>query len=120
MLPHPIEEGGVWLLIIFSSLCYPSFCFIPMILQDKDDNWKFSRLFHQNLSPFENSAILHEWMIGMCNFVHDCVIICFYWYQMNNNSVRKSKRKICRKRRKKGNIVSRVNELFRYRVRTYS
>ena len=35
--------GEGWLLIVFSSLYYPSFCFIPIPLKDNDINWKLSQ-----------------------------------------------------------------------------
>ena len=80
MLLHEIEGvEGVWLLTLFLSLYYPSFCFIPIPLKDKDINWKFSWLLHQHLFLFENSTLLYQWMIAMCNFLHDCIIIYFYW-----------------------------------------
>lgn len=46
------REGveGLRLLIIFSSLYYPSVFFIPIPLKDKDVNWKFSQCKLQNAS----------------------------------------------------------------------
>lgn len=73
------RKGEVWLLIVFSSLYYPCFSFIPIPLIDKDVNWKLSWLLHQHLCLFENSTLLFRWMIWMCNFLHGCMIICFYW-----------------------------------------
>ena len=81
------EWVGIWLLIVFSFLYYPSFSFIPIPLKDKDVKWKFSQLLHQRLCLFENSTLLYQWMVEMCNFLHDCIIICFYWLNTSRKTL---------------------------------
>ena len=62
--------GGLWLRKIFSSLYYPSFCFIPIPLKDKDVKWKFSQCKLQNASwpSFLNAYTEHFlnlfWHVG--------------------------------------------------------